>query len=104
MEFMRAGGLPIWIVLLFGLSALAVGVLFAVRPDERKAAVLRALSNATLFAVLSGMAACVAAVMIKVPRNPAWANSPERTLIIMTGLGEALTPAILGFSLLALVW
>jgi hypothetical protein len=104
MEFMRAGGVPIWIVLFFGLAALVTGVLFAIRPDERKAAVLRALSNTTIFCILSGVTSCIAAVMSKVPGNPEWAHSPDRTLIIMTGLGESMTPAILGFTLLSLVW
>lgn len=104
MEFMRAGGVPMWVVLVCGLAALVVGVLFAVRPDERKAAVLRALSNSTLFSILSGVTSCFAAVMSKVPANPVWARSPDRPLIVMTGLGEAMAPAILGFSLLSLVW
>ena len=104
MDFMRAGGVPIWIVLFFGLAALVTGIVFAIRPDERKAAVLRALSTTTVFSILSGVTSDIASVMFKVPRHPEWSHSPDRTLIIMTGLGESMTPAILGFTLLALVW
>jgi len=104
MEFMRAGGVPIWIVLVFGLVALLTAVLFAWRPSERRAAILRSLSTATVFAILSGFVSCIAAVMFKVPQHPEWAKSPDRTLIVMTGIGESLTPAILGFTMLSLVW
>jgi hypothetical protein len=102
MEFMRAGGVPIWIVLLFGLIALVTGVIFLFRPNERRARVLRSLMSATLYSVLAAIVSDLAAVMFKVPRNPAWAKSPDLPLIVMTGIGESLTPAILGFTILSL--
>lgn len=104
MDFMRAGGVPIWIVLAFGLATLVVAGVFLYSPGRRRLAVLRGLSRATCFAVLSGLCANLAAVMVKVPGNPAWAKSPELPLIVMTGIGEALTVGILGFTMLALAW
>lgn len=103
-SFMRAGGFPIWIVLFFGLVTLVCAGLCVWRPTLERLATLRALTVATLFAVLSGLCADVAAVMTKVPRNPEWAKSADIHLIVMTGIGEALTVGILGFTILALAW
>ena len=104
MEFMREGGFPIWIVLLFGLITLGVSALFLFRPTERRLALMRGLSSATTFSVLAAVCACLAAVMHKVPGTPEWAKSPEVHLIVMTGIGESLAPAILGFTMLSLAW
>ncbi len=102
MEFMRAGGVPIWVVLVFGLIALVTGAIFLFRPTERRGKVLRGLMAATLYSVLAAVASDLAAVCAKVPRNPEWAKSPDLPLIVMTGIGESLTPAILGFTILSL--
>jgi hypothetical protein len=42
--------------------------------------------------------------MSKVPANPEWAKGPDLPLVVMIGIGESLTPAILGFSVLAIAW
>jgi len=104
MDFMRAGGFSMWVVLLFGMITLVLAGLFVWRPSHRRVAVLRGLTVATCFAVLSGLSANVAAVMFKVPSRPEWAHSPDIHLIVMTGIGESLTVAILGFTILALAW
>jgi len=57
-----------------------------------------------VFAILSGVAANVATVMSKVPQNPEWAQSPDVHLIVMTGIGESLAPAVMGLTMLALAW
>ena len=104
MEFFRAGGYSMFLVLLFGVLALGTAAFYAWRPQERYVGMVRALSAATVFAILSGIAANVAAVMSQVPANPEWAQSPDVHLIVMTGLGESCAPAIMGFTLLALAW
>jgi hypothetical protein len=103
-RFFLAGGFPMWIVTIFGVACLVTAIRFALRADARKLAVVRALTWATVFAILSGVLSDFMAVMWKVPENPEWANSPELHLIIMVGLGEAVTPGVLGFTLLALAW
>jgi hypothetical protein len=40
----------------------------------------------------------------KVPNIPELANSPRFDLVVIEGLAEAMSPAILGFSILCLVW
>jgi hypothetical protein len=104
MEFMRAGGFGTWAILLFGLITLVAAATFAWRPTERRAGFLRGMSQATLYSTLTAIVAGFAAVMSKVPARPEWAKSPDMPLIVMTGLGEALTCGILGFAILSLCW
>ena len=104
MDFMRAGGFGIWIVLLFGLLAVVSAVRFARGPEPRHLRVLVALSWATGFGILSTVSGNLAMVMWRVPQHPEWSKSPDLPLIVMTGIGEALTPAILGFTLLGVTW
>ena len=74
------------------------------RPSARASSALRALSLATAFASLAGVASCLAAVGYHVTGNEEWASSPDLHLIVMTGLAESMSPAIFGFGLLALAW
>jgi len=104
LEFFQAGGWSMFLVLVLGALAFGVAVAFAIRPQERRVGMVRALSAGTVFAVLAGLAANVAAVMSQVPANPEWAHSPDVHLIVMTGLGESCAPAIMGFTLLSLAW
>lgn len=103
LDFFRAGGFGMWFVLLFGLIDLVVAGLFAARPERRRVGIIVALGAATLFSVGNAVASDLAAVCTHVPGNPEWANSPHVHLIIMQGIAESLTPAVLGCSLLTLV-
>jgi hypothetical protein len=103
-RFFFAGGWPMWIVTIFGGICLVTAIRFALKADARKLSVVRALTWATVFAILSGVLSDFMAVMWKVPANPEWAHSPELHLIVMEGLGEAVTPGVFGFTLLALSW
>ena len=103
-EFMRLGGFSSWIVLLFGLITLVAAGLYLWRPEQRKLGILRGMTVATAFSVLSGLSANLAAVMFNVSQNPKWAKSPDMPLLVMTGIGESLTTAILGFTVLSVAW
>jgi hypothetical protein len=65
---------------------------------------VRGLTWATVFAMLTAVSSNVAAVMFKVPNHPEWSHSPDIHLIVMTGLGESLTPAIVGSAFLTITW
>ncbi len=104
MEFFVAGGWPMFVVLLFGVLTLIASVTFFRKPDERHIGMIRGLSVATVFTVLAAICTDLAAVFHNVPNNPEWAQSPDMPLIVMTGLAEALTPGMLGFTLLSLAW
>jgi hypothetical protein len=103
-EFIRAGGYPTIVTLVFGVIILVLGGLFVWRPSERRYRVLKAMSTATCFSVIGGVCSNFAAVMSKVPNHPEWSKSPDVHLIVMYGIGEALTTAILGFTILSLAW
>lgn len=100
-QFIRAGGYPIWIVLALSIPMLYLGVRFAIAADARRLAFLRALTWAQLFAVGSGVASNVMAVMWKVGRH---VDDYPVLPRVMIGLGEALTPAVLGLSMLTVTW
>src|SRR5688500_11360531 len=100
-EFMKAGGWSMWFVLIFGLGALAAAVVFVARSDLRKLALVRALSLATVFAIASGLCSNVAAVFTFASSR---GEDPDLHIIILAGLAEAVTPGILGFTMLSLSW
>jgi hypothetical protein len=103
-EFFKEGGWAMFFVAAFGVLSFVAAVLFAFRPDPRRVEVVRSLSRATLFSVLAGIVADIAAVGHHVPRHPEWANSPKIHLILLQGLAESMAPGVLGFMLLSLVW
>jgi hypothetical protein len=102
-EFFQAGGFAMWPVLFFGAAALVTAALFARQPDERRMALIRALNLTTLFAMFTGFAANIATVMYFVPRIAAERGEPVAN-IVMIGIGESLSPVIMGGSFLTLVW
>ncbi len=103
-EFMRAGGVGMLFVLLTGLGVLATAAYFAVQPKDHLLSMVRGLSVAVVFFTLASVAANLATVFYTVPNNEELAKSADLPLIIMIGIGESLTPAVLGFGLLALSW
>jgi len=102
-DFFRAGGFGMWFVLLFGGIDLAAAVIFAARPEKRRLGAIVAVGVATLLSTGNAIVTDLATVCSKVPTNPEWANSPRIHLVIMQGIAESLTPAVLGLSLLTLV-
>ena len=102
LKLIQEGGFAMLFVLGFGLTALVGAVLFAVRPARRKLPFLRGMSHATLFAILSGICADLAAVAHAIPRQ--FADDPKWYLVTILGFGESMAPGIMGFTLLSLVW
>ncbi|MCB9571666.1 MAG: hypothetical protein H6709_06200 [Kofleriaceae bacterium] len=100
--FIRAGGVPIWIVMVLAVPLLYLGVRFAIAADARRLAILRALTWAQIAAIGSGVTSNVMTVMWHLGRRLEPGESPLPALFI--GLGESLTPAVLGLSVLSVVW
>ena len=104
MYLMRAGGQPMWFVLLFGIITMVAATIFAFRPDEGRLGFVRGMTWATVFVVLSGVAAALAATFHKVASTPEWQEGMNIVLYPMAGFSESLSPMILGFSMLAIAW
>jgi hypothetical protein len=100
MMLLRAGGTPMFFLLVFGLLALAAGVQFAWRPVPGGERVVAWLSRATLWATLVVIAADVAATLY---HTGDIADPNERAQLTTQGLAESMSPAIIGFTVLALV-
>jgi len=102
LEFMRTGGYGMWFILALGLGCLGLAGSYLWRPAERKLAMLRPLSLATVFAILAGICAGLAATTKYVSSE--LTDMAQLPVVVLIGIGETLTNGILGFSLLMLVW
>jgi hypothetical protein len=85
--------------LLVGFAPLGVAVLYAVRPLERRLALMRPVSLAAIFAGVCGVVTGFIGVLqgLGAQANPGWANA-------YMGMSEALIPAFLNFGLLSASW
>jgi hypothetical protein len=91
-----------WLGLAVGFLPLAAGVLYAIRPDERRLAVMRPLSLAALFASVGNLLLALAnALHFAGSQTPA----AGRAIVPVTVLvSEALVPCGLGFAFLTAAW
>lgn len=103
-EFLAAGGFSMWFVMLFAIITLATAVSFAVRADLKKLSLVRAMTWVTVFAILTGTLTNFLAVARHVGGDEEMRKSPELMGIMLVGFGESITPAILGFAALVIVW
>lgn len=103
LTLLREGGFPIWFVLAFGALALFCAGRFAFRPGVLPWRLALALSCATLFAVLTAVAADLAEVGHQAPTYLARHPNESLTSVLLQGFAEAMSPAIMGFSMLTVV-
>ena len=90
------------VVLAISLFTLVFALWFAVAADARRLAILRALTWAQVFAIVSGVASDLIAVCWYVGKLPD--NQPVDVKTVLIGIGEALTPAVAGGTALTLTW
>jgi hypothetical protein len=98
----REGGFPMWFLLAFGGLLLISGARFAVRPDSARLRLALALGAATLFTTLTAICADLATVGHQAPDY--LKRHPEQPLssVLLQGVAESLSPAILGCTVLTL--
>jgi len=98
----QEGGFPMWFLLAFGALALVAGGRFAMQPNPARLRLALALGSATLFTTFTAIAADLAAVGHQVPEY--LVKHPEVPLssVLLQGLAESLSPAILGCTVLTL--
>ena len=102
-EWFVAGGWVMFFLLAVGVLALVWAAAFAARPDPTQFDRITCLSRAVAWGVVAGVATDLAAVGTKIPANPKWAHSPDLPLLVLQGVGESMSPAILGGAILSVV-
>jgi hypothetical protein len=100
MDFFRMGGFPMVVIVVFGALALVNAARFAWAPGPGRVPYQLALGAAILFAGLGGTAVALMTVALTVPSRPEWANDPQVAMIVLTGFGESMAPAVLALGAL----
>jgi hypothetical protein len=102
-NIMVEGGYPMWFVLVFGLSGVVAALRYAKTPSSRALGLVAGLGLTTLFSVLTGIAAALAAVGHKAPAYMAAHPEQSPTAVLLLGFGESMSAGVLGFDLLTLM-
>jgi hypothetical protein len=100
-DLLLNGFVHVSVILLLSLSTLVQAVSFAVRPGERKLGVLRPLSLATTFSVLSATCAGIGASLKFAADLPAGESVVS---VLVAGLAESMVPGVFAFAVLAISW
>ncbi len=102
-QYIRAGGYTMWVLIALSAVMIVIAVRFLLKPEPARLAVLRALTWVQILVILGGVATNLTSVCKSA------GGEFERTgkilpEILVQGVGEALTPAAFGFSILGFVW
>lgn len=96
----RSGGFPMFFIVAFGMTALITAFSYAMRPSLERERFVRWMGLATIASVICGTAADLAAVAHYVQTHAL--EGSRMAAIVIEGLGESMSPAIFGFSILSL--
>jgi hypothetical protein len=83
-----------------GVLPLTLGIVYAIWPNERRLALMRPSSLATVFAAVGGTALGLLNVLRFVGTSP----TPTFSRVVAIGLAEALVPVFFGFGCLTAGW
>ena len=101
MSFLLAGGVPSLFVAVVGTLALVSAARFAHAPGAGRAGPLVAWCGSVLAAAVAGAAADLAVVASRIAATPEWQAPDQLPVILVSGVGEALSPVVLGGGLAA---
>ena len=90
------------LTVIIGFVPLVMAIVYAIRPTERRLALMRPLSLAGIFAALSGVVAGVVNILQGISATSQFTTSSFR--MIALGFSEALIPIFVGFGCLAAAW
>jgi hypothetical protein len=96
------GGAPMWFLLAFGIGMLILAVRFAIAPTAWALRAALGLASATFFTTVTGVCADFAAVGHNGPRFLKEHPGMELVEMLLQGMAESMSPAILGFTMLSL--
>ena len=102
-QLFEEGGYPMWLLLVAALTTFAAAGRFAAQPTRPRLALTRSLSGTVLLFLLMGTATDVAAVGHGAAGYIARHPGETFVTVLLQGMAECMSPAILGFSSLAIV-
>jgi hypothetical protein len=102
LDFIRAGGVIMFVLLAIGIPLVVVAARFARNASAHGLSLIRALTLALAFAAVAGVTADLMSVAKHVARNEDWLKEPLPYLL--EGFGESMTPAILAGALASVTW
>ncbi|MBL9019825.1 MAG: hypothetical protein JNL83_36915 [Myxococcales bacterium] len=100
MDFLRAGGFNMFLLLALGLVMLPTAIRFAIDASAQRLSILRALSWALLAATLTGFVSGLASTcrfVVDHPEEPA-------LQVLLIGFAESTANLVLGGGIAALTW
>jgi hypothetical protein len=95
-----SGGWVMWLLLVVGALAVLACAKFARLPDPKQLARIGELRRALAWGTFVGIASDLAAVGLHINARDDWAHSPDLALLVLQGIAESLSPAMLGGGLL----
>ena len=98
-EFFKDGGWSMFVILLFGVIAMATAAFHAARPDERHEGFLKWMCKAVLWSTLAGVSSDVGTTLHATCQIM---NDSERARTTTEGLAESMSPLLMGFAMLAI--
>jgi hypothetical protein len=102
LDFFRAGGWAMFLVLATVIPLLITSAKFARNASPQGLSMIRALTLAVVFASIGGVVTNLATVARNVPHDPELMKEPLAPILI--GFNESMAPATLGFSLVTIAW
>jgi hypothetical protein len=102
MEMFRQIGWFALLTLMMGVVPLVMAAAYAAWPTERRLALMRPLSLASLFAGLAGTLKGFTAVLMGVANSPELTSTSRQS--IAAGLSESLVPTVFGLACLTVAW
>lgn len=94
MQFFINGGFPMFVILVFGLVGAVSAARYAWAPGPGRLPYLFALAGVIGLAGATGFATDLMAVCTQVPNHPEWLEGTTLGMIVLQGLGEALSPVV----------
>lgn len=90
-----------FVILVSGVGGLGMGIAYAIRPTERRLALMRPLSLASIFAAICSSSVGFATAL---KGGADTGLSPEGLRVMVAGLSESFIPPFVAFAFLAVAW